>query len=210
MAISLTGGTKVDLASGKTADFSVPFKRLDIMSELQERIGRPLPDPNSEDSSEWSELCTELGVACPEPRTTARLLDKLIGHYLEGECISPTFLINHPQILSPLAKQHRDKTKIGLTERFELFIDGMELSNGYTELNDPQEQLRRFNSQLLARQQGDAEAQPSNLEFVEALEHGLPPTTGCGIGVDRLVMLFANVQQIREVICFPLLKTKKE
>ena len=100
------------------------------------------------DSAQWDALCTRLGVKCAQPRTTARLLDKLIGHYLEVDCVNPTFLIHHPRILSPLAKQHRCPTKAGLTERFELFINGMEISNGYSELNDPEEQLARFQSQL--------------------------------------------------------------
>mgnify|MGYP005994101005 CR=1 FL=1 len=101
----------------------------------------------SVDSKEWDALCKRLNVKCSSPRTTARLLDKLIGHYLEPDCVSPTFLTNHPRILSPLAKQHRGNPE--LTERFELFIDGMELSNGYSELNDPVEQFRRFQSQLI-------------------------------------------------------------
>eukprot|EP00324_Dicrateria_rotunda_P009481 CAMPEP_0206174396 /NCGR_PEP_ID=MMETSP1474-20131121/51925_1 /ASSEMBLY_ACC=CAM_ASM_001110 /TAXON_ID=97495 /ORGANISM="Imantonia sp., Strain RCC918" /LENGTH=223 /DNA_ID=CAMNT_0053583891 /DNA_START=40 /DNA_END=707 /DNA_ORIENTATION=+ len=113
MAKELNGSLQVELPSGKIADFTVPFKRIDIMSALEEKIGEPLPDPNNDDNQEWSALCRRLKVSCPEPRTTARLLDKLIGHYLEPDCVSPTFLVNHPKILSPLAKQH--PTKEGLT-----------------------------------------------------------------------------------------------
>ena len=167
------------------------------MSALEEKIGRPLPDPNNDDSFEWDELCTELGVSCSHPRTTARLLDKLIGHYLESECVNPTFLMNHPKILSPLAKEHTCPSKKGLTERFELFICGMEVSNGYSELNDPIDQNSRFLSQSLAKEKGDVEAQSANQDFVEALEYGLPPTVGCGIGIDRVIMLLSNVHQIR-------------
>lgn len=131
---------------------------------------------------------------------TPRLLDKLVGEYLEPLCINPTFIINHPQIMSPLAKSHRDTPY--LTERFELFIAGKEYANAYTELNIPSVQKACFDKQAKDKEMGDSEAQITDNDYVEALEYGLAPTGGLGIGIDRLIMLLTNQQAIKEVITF--------
>merc|ERR1712151_1135436 len=144
-------------------------------------------------------------IECPPPHTTARLLDTLVEHFIEPECQNPTFICEHPEIMSPLAKYHRSKK--GLTERFELFVVGTELCNAYTELNDPRTQLERFQDQVKAAEDGDDEAQKSiDYAYVEALEYGLAPTAGWGIGIDRLTMFLSDKCNIKEVLLFPAMK----
>lgn len=190
-------------------DFSAPFQRIEILPALEEALGCTLPDANCNDSAEeWLALCRKHGVRVAAPHTTARAVDKLIGHFLEPRCQSPTFLVNHPLLMSPLAKQHRSIP--GVAERFELFINGMEVANGYSELNDPEEQRRRFEQQQQARERGDEECHGKNASFVTALRHGLPPTAGCGIGIDRLVQVLTGTASIRDVILFPLLRPTGE
>ncbi len=143
-------------------------------------------------------------VVCPSPQTVARLLDKLVGHFLEDNYINPTFLCDHPKIMSPLAKSHRSLE--GLTERFELFVCGNELCNAYTELNDPVDQRERFEGQMKDKASGDDEAQGHDEDFCEALEYGLAPTGGWGLGIDRLTMYLTNNNTIKEVLLFPAMK----
>uniref|UniRef100_A0A7S2LF53 Aminoacyl-transfer RNA synthetases class-II family profile domain-containing protein n=1 Tax=Zooxanthella nutricula TaxID=1333877 RepID=A0A7S2LF53_9DINO len=143
-------------------------------------------------------------LECPPPRTAARLLDKLCGHFIEDRIVSPAFIVEHPQVMSPLAKWHRSKP--GLAERFELFVNGAELCNSYTELNDPERQLECFLAQAKAKSAGDDEAHEVDHGFVAALEHGLPPTGGWGCGIDRLTMLLTDQNNIKEVILFPMMK----
>lgn len=138
---------------------------------------------------------------CSPPHTTARLLDKLVGEFLEEQCINPTFICDHPMIMSPLAKAHRSIP--GMTERFELFINKKELCNAYTELNDPVDQRERFEGQAKAKAQGDDEAMFVDEVFCTALEYGLPPTGGWGMGIDRMAMLLTDSQNIKEVLLFP-------
>jgi len=146
----------------------------------------------------------EHNIICPEPRTTSRLIDKLVGDFIETRCKDPTFIIDHPVIMSPLAKWHR--TTKGLTERFELFTNFHEIINAYTELNDPKVQLECFLDQAKAKDAGDLEAQHVDYTFVKALEYGLPPTAGWGIGIDRLTMLMSDTNNIKEVLLFPAMK----
>ncbi|XP_063800343.1 lysine--tRNA ligase [Pseudophryne corroboree] len=157
------------------------------------------------------DICTEKAVECPAPRTTARLLDKLVGEFLEVTCINPTFICDHPQIMSPLAKWHRSEK--GLTERFELFIMKKEICNAYTELNDPIRQRELFEDQAKAKAAGDDEAMFIDENFCTALEYGLPPTAGWGLGIDRLTMFLTDSNNIKEVLLFPAMKpedNKKE
>jgi lysyl-tRNA synthetase class 2 len=140
------------------------------------------------------------GIEC-STKTIPKMLDKLCSVYVEPSLLKPTFLMNHPTVMSPLAKQHRKNPE--LSERFELFVNGKELCNAYTELNDPKEQIARFKEQALQKSDGDVEAQIIDKSFVEALEYGLPPTGGWGMGVDRLVMLLTDNNSIREVLTFP-------
>ena len=143
-------------------------------------------------------------MECANPRSTARLIDKLVGEFIEVECKNPTFLIDHPQIMSPLAKWHRDVP--GLTERFELFANFHEVVNAYTELNDPKVQMEAFQEQSKQKDSGDLEAQHIDQNFVTALEYGLPPTAGWGMGIDRLTMLLTDSNNIKEVLLFPAMK----
>ncbi|KAG6596024.1 lysine-tRNA ligase [Phytophthora cinnamomi] len=190
-------------------DFTPPFKRLPILETLEECLGEKLPDVNSPESiPALLELCERHNVECAKPHTCTRLVDKLIGHFVEPKCVNPTFLYNHPTCMSPLAKAHREQQ--GVTERFELFVAGKELCNAYTELNDPFDQRRRFAAQQADQQRGDSEAHGKDDEFCTALEYGLPPTGGFGIGVDRLVMLLSGKPHIREVIMFPAMKPKDD
>ncbi|CAO4364840.1 unnamed protein product [Caenorhabditis nigoni] len=189
-------------------DFTPPFKRVNMYEGLAEKLNTKLPDPSTLDTEEarqtFDKLCRDNNVDCSEPRTTARLLDKLVGEYLESTFISPTFLIGHPQIMSPLAKWHRSIP--GLTERFELFAVTREIANAYTELNDPITQRQRFEQQAKDKDAGDEEAQLIDETFCNALEYGLPPTGGWGMGIDRLSMILTDNNNIKEVLLFPAMR----
>lgn len=193
-----------------TIDLSAaPYRRIDIMDGLAAALSlsssSELPDPNSDASLPWYlEACARKGVKVNSPQTLPRVLDALIGGLLEPQCIQPTFLMHHPVCLSPLARLH--PTRPGLTERFELFINGAEYANAYSELNDAADQRRRMEGQARALQAGDEEAQPVDGEFCTGLEYGLPPTAGWGLGIDRLVMLLSGHTHIRDVIAFPVMK----
>jgi len=201
---------KYTLANGENIeiDFTPPFRRIDMMSGLEEALGVSLPKATelgtAEARDELDRICVKMGVECSEPRTVARLLDKLVGDFLEVQCINPTFIINHPEIMSPLAKWHRSIP--GLTERFELFMLKKEICNAYTELNDPHVQRERFEQQAKDKDAGDDEAMFVDECFLDALMHGLPPTAGWGMGLDRLTMFLTNTSNIKEVILFPVMK----
>jgi lysyl-tRNA synthetase class 2 len=187
-------------------DFTPPFKRLDMLSTLESQAGITLPEDLTTDEARnfLDKVCLDLGVGCSNPRTTPRLLDKLVGCYVEPLCINPTFIVGHPQIMSPLAKGDRNGSC--RTERFELFINSTEYANAYTELNDPIIQMENFKAQARDKTMGDDEAMPIDTDFVRALEHGLPPTGGFGLGIDRFVMLLTNKSNIREILFFPTMK----
>lgn len=196
-------------------DFTPPFKRISMVSGLEERLRVKLGDPNfsipqdfeSESTRQFlDELHNKLGVECEEPRTVARLLDSLVGEYIEPECINPAFICDHPQIMSPLAKWHRSLP--GMTERFELFANGKELCNAYTELNDPEVQRERFRASQKDVTSGDEEAMVHDEDFCRSLEYGLPPTAGWGLGIDRLSMMLTDKYSIKEVLLFPAMKPK--
>ncbi len=193
-------------------DFSPPFRRIKMMEGLEEALGMQLPrgkDLETEETREFfDKLCKDRDVECSNPRSTARLIDKLVGEYLESQCISPCFIIDHPRLMSPLAKWHR--TEEALTERFELFANKHELINAYTELNDPKVQLECFQNQSAAKDAGDDEAQGVDEDFVQALEYGLPPTAGWGMGIDRLTMLLTDKNNIKEVLLFPAMKPDQQ
>jgi lysyl-tRNA synthetase class 2 len=203
----ITGSFVVEI-EGHQVDFTPPWKRVSMMAGLAERVPDFVSadmDLTSDESRQRLErACAKYDINCPSPRTTMRLLDKLVGHFLEDECINPTFLCDHPVVMSPLAKWHRSQKN--LTERFELFVVRKELCNAYTELNDPRIQRERFVEQMKDKAQGDDEAQPHDEEFCHALEYGLPPTGGWGLGVDRLCMFLTGNNSIREVLLFPAMK----
>ncbi|XP_074307122.1 lysine--tRNA ligase-like isoform X3 [Silene latifolia] len=209
----LTGGYIVKFPDSKNGepieiDFTPPFRRLDILEELREMGGLAIPaDLSSEEANDYlRQACDKCGVVCKPPYRTARLLDKLINHILVPSCINPTFVINHPKVMSLMAKSHKLRPEI--TERFELYLNQQELCNAYTELNDPMEQRERFSELLKELKGGDYEATELDEEFCESLEYGLPPSAGWGIGLDRLVMFLTYSQAIKDVLLFPLLKPK--
>lgn len=193
-------------------DFTPPFQRISMVADLEKACGIKLPPANTFHTPEavkfFDDLCRKFDVECTPPRTTSRLLDKLVGHFLETKCCSPTFIMDHPQIMSPLAKYHRSIP--GLTERFELFCCYKELCNSYTELNDPLVQRDRFAEQAKDKEAGDDEAQAIDENFCTALEYGLPPTGGWGLGIDRLTMFLTDSNNIKEVLLYPAMKPVKE
>jgi len=192
----------------KEIDFTPPFKRLRMFPDLEAVLDVKLPCPSTLETEEarlqLDKICIEKGVDCPPPRTAARLLDKLVGDFLEEQCINPTFITEHPQIMSPLAKWHRSLP--GITERFELFVMKKEVCNAYTELNDPAVQRSRFEQQAADKASGDDEAMFLDENFCTALEYGLPPTGGWGMGIDRLSMFLTDSNNIKEVLFFPAMK----
>jgi len=187
-------------------DFTPPWPRYSFVEEIEKRSGKKLRrDFESEESrKELDDLVKKLELVCPPPRSAARLLDKLCGHYIEDNIVNPSFITEQPQIMSPLAKWHRSKP--GVTERFECFVNTKEICNAYTELNDPERQLACFMNQAGQKAAGDDEACDVDYDFVTALEHGLPPTGGWGCGVDRLTMFLSDKNNIKEVILFPAMK----
>ncbi|KAF5328740.1 hypothetical protein D9619_011581 [Psilocybe cf. subviscida] len=191
-----------------TLDFQRPWKRYDMITTLEEKLGVTFPPGEQLHTEETNkflrEICVKHNVDCSEPRTNARMLDKLVGEFIEPLCISPSFIVGHPQVMSPLAKWHRSRP--GLCERFEGFMCGKEFCNAYTELNDPFEQRLRFEEQARQKDAGDDEAQGVDETFIDALEHGLAPTGGWGLGIDRLVMFLTDSTNIKEVLLFPAMK----
>jgi lysyl-tRNA synthetase class 2 len=183
-------------------DFSPPWHRETLAGAILERTGIDILAARDRDA-----LAAELrsrGLAVPEDDTWPQLVDELLSKHVEPTLIQPTFLLDYPVELSPLAKRHRSEP--GLVERFEAFVGGMEIANAFTELNDPDEQRRRFEEQRALASTGDEEAQPYDEAFVQALEQGMPPTAGIGIGIDRLVMVMTGKRSIREVLLFPALR----
>lgn len=189
-------------------DFTPPFRRVSMLKTLEQVLKVKFPDADKLSTSEFNKvldaLCVKHEIECPPPRTTARLLDKLVGEFIEEDCINPTFICEHPILMSPLAKYHR--TEKGLTERFELFVMKKEICNAYTELNDPFDQRERFEQQAADKAAGDDEAQMIDENFCMALEYGLPPTGGWGLGIDRLTMFLTDNNNIKEVLMFPAMK----
>jgi lysyl-tRNA synthetase class 2 len=191
-----------------TIDFTPPFRRISMVSGLEEALNIKFPEEGfgSQECEDFlKKTLKDLDITdLPLPHTTARMLDKLVGDYLEEQLVNPGFICDHPQIMSPLAKYHRSLP--GMTERFELFVNKRELCNAYTELNDPIDQRDRFAEQAKAKSSGDDEAMLIDEMFVTSLEYGLPPTGGWGLGIDRLTMMLADHNTIKEVLLFPMMK----
>ena len=212
------GKDEIDKKTGKkltnkpewTIDFKPPFKRIDMIKGLEEELKVKFPENlETEETRKFlDDLCIKHKVECANPRSMPRLLDKLVGEFLEPKCISPTFIINHPQLMSPLCKYHR-KNKF-LAERFELFIGTHEVTNAYTEMNDPFKQRDLFEDQARQKAAGDEEANFVDENFLTAIEYGLPPTGGFGMGIDRLAMYLTDNINIKEVILFPAMKPVDE
>ncbi|KNC49290.1 lysyl-tRNA synthetase [Thecamonas trahens ATCC 50062] len=189
-----------------TIDFTPPFKRIPMVAGLEEVLGESIPRPLDSDEAIafYRAQADKHGIELTPPYTAARLIDSLVGELLEGKCVNPTFITNHPVLMSPLAKW--DRTNSELTERFELFVATKEVCNAYTELNDPFVQRERFADQAKDKDAGDDEAQLIDENFCTALEYGLPPTAGWGLGVDRMCMLLLNQNTIKQVLAFPAMK----
>jgi lysyl-tRNA synthetase class 2 len=200
-----TVGTLKITWEGQELDFSKPFRRLPFFDALKEKTGKDKEFFLDQDKAR--NFAKEVGIPKAEELTHLKLLDKLFEHFIEDDLIQPTFVIDFPKILSPLAKTHRNDPD--LVERFELIVNKQELANAYTELNDPEDQRERFLQQLKEKAAGDEEAMDIDENFLMALEYGLPPTGGEGIGIDRLVMMLTDSPSIREVILFPTLRPEQ-
>jgi lysyl-tRNA synthetase class 2 len=190
---------------GQELDFTRPFVRLRFMDALAEKTGRDLMAATTD---EIAALLRERGLPLKKGMGRDKMLDELFSELVEPELIQPTFVMDHPRELSPLAKGHRQHE--GLVERFELFVCGFELANSFSELNDPREQRRRFEDQQKLIAAGDDEAQPIDEDFLQAMEHGMPPTGGLGVGIDRLIMLLTDSNNIRDVLLFPHMRPEDE
>jgi lysyl-tRNA synthetase class 2 len=184
--------------------FEAPFRRLGLVAGLSEAMG---VDVHDLDEEALRAKAKELQVPDLDGAGRGKLIDKLFGELVEPDLIQPTFVIDHPKELSPLAKPHREDAR--LTERFELYIAGAEIFNAFSELNDPIDQRQRFEAQAELRVAGDDETQPVDEDYIRALEYGMPPTGGVGMGVDRLVMMLTNQSSIRDVILFPILRDEE-
>ncbi|KAF8953047.1 hypothetical protein BGZ52_002089 [Haplosporangium bisporale] len=213
MAKSVTGSSTVPykMSNEETVNlsFKKPFRKINIMETLEEKIGAPLPDLDNEPIAELLKLCKENKVFVSAPHTVPRIIDKLISTFIEPECTQPTFLWGHPLIMSPLAKDIKLDSGRTVAGRFELFVAGKEIVNAYEELNDPVQQKERFTKQQTDKENGDEEAQPMDQAFCTALEYGLPPTAGWGMGVDRVCQILTGSSHIRDVLAFPTMRTLK-
>lgn len=193
---------KTDVIFGKNEiSFKAPFKRIPILQAIQDFTGHDL---NGKSTKEIFELAKSLNIDVDESMGKGKLIDEIFGEKCESNYIQPTFITDYPVEMSPLCKRHRDNPE--LTERFELMVNGKELANAYTELNDPIDQLERFEEQARLAEKGDDEAMWIDMDFVRSLEYGMPPTAGMGIGIDRLVMFMTNNASIQEVLFFPQMK----
>ena len=190
---------------GNMVSFKAPYRRLPILDAIKEKTGF---DCNGKTEDEIRAFCLEKGMDVDETMGKGKLIDELFGEFCEGTFIQPTFITDYPVEMSPLTKMHRSKP--GLTERFELMVNGKELANAYSELNDPIDQENRFIDQMKLADKGDDEAMIIDQDFLRALQYGMPPTSGIGIGIDRLVMLMTGKTFIQEVLFFPQMKPEKK
>src|SRR5574344_2114637 len=186
---------------GQIVSFKAPYRRLPILDAIKEKTGYDL---NDMDEAAIREVCHKLNMEIDDTMGKGKLIDEIFGEFCEGTFIQPTFIIDYPVEMSPLTKMHRSKA--GLTERFELMVNGKELANAYSELNDPIDQEERFKEQMKLADKGDDEAMIIDQDFLRALQYGMPPTSGIGIGIDRLVMLMTGNAFIQEVLFFPQMK----
>jgi lysyl-tRNA synthetase, class II len=203
VAITLHGTTDVPVGD-TTISFKTPFKRISIFDAIAENTG---VDVSVMSETRLLEFCRELHIKTDASMGKAKLIDEIFGATCEPKYIQPTFIIDYPVEMSPLTKKHRSKP--GLVERFELMINGKEVANAYSELNDPIDQRERFEEQIKLKERGDDEAMFIDYDFLRALEYGMPPTSGIGIGIDRLCMLMTNQPSIQDVLLFPMMRPEK-
>ncbi|TRX72463.1 lysine--tRNA ligase [Carboxylicivirga sp. M1479] len=204
VALALHGKTTVTIGD-KEIDFKAPYRRLTMIDAIKEHTGIDINGMNEE---QLFKVCDELHIEVDETFGKGKLIDEIFGEKCEGHMIQPTFITDYPVEMSPLCKKHRDNPE--LTERFELMVNGKELCNAYTELNDPIDQLERFQEQMKLSEKGDDEAMFIDMDFVRALEYGMPPTSGMGIGIDRLTMFMTGQDSIQDVLFFPQMRPEKK
>ena len=204
VALALHGTTKVQLGE-HIIDYKAPFPRVTMAEAIKEHTGY---DITGKTEDELRNICDKLGIETDPSMGKGKLIDEIFGEKCEGNYIQPTFIIDYPVEMSPLTKKHRDNPE--LTERFELMVNGKELANAYSELNDPIDQRERFQDQLKLSEKGDDEAMFIDQDFLRALEYGMPPTSGMGIGMDRLTMFMTNSPSIQDVLFFPQMKPEKK
>jgi lysyl-tRNA synthetase class 2 len=203
VAIALHGTTEI-AAGEKTLSFKAPFKRISILDAIKENTGFDVRDL---DEDGLRDVCKKLGIHTEAKMGKGKLIDEIFSEKCESSYTQPTFIIDYPVEMSPLTKKHRSEP--GLVERFELMINGKEIANAYSELNDPIEQRQRFEDQVALMQRGDDEAMFIDYDFLRALEYGMPPTSGIGIGIDRLCMLMTNQPSIQDVLLFPQMRPER-
>lgn len=204
VCIAVNGSPEKEI-DGQLISFKAPYRRLPILDAIKEKTGYDL---NGKDENEIREICKKLNMEIDDSMGKGKLIDEIFGEFCEGTYIQPTFITDYPVEMSPLTKMHRSKP--GLTERFELMVNGKELANAYSELNDPIDQEERFQEQMKLADKGDDEAMIIDYDFLRALQYGMPPTSGIGIGIDRLVMLMTGKTFIQEVLLFPQMKPEKK
>ena len=204
ICIAVNGKPEVEI-DGNIISFKAPYRRLPILDAIQEKSGYDLHDKTED---EIREIAKKIGIEDTETMGKGKLIDEIFGETAEGTFIQPTFITDYPVEMSPLTKMHRSKP--GLTERFELMVNGKELANAYSELNDPLDQEERFKDQMALAAKGDDEAMIIDHDFLRALQYGMPPTSGIGIGIDRLVMLMTGKFAIGEIMLFPQMKPEKK
>ena len=203
VSLAVNGTTKVQIG-GNEVDFGGTYRRLPILEAIREYAG---VDVKGMDEEQLRATCKKLGVDIEPSMGKGKLIDAIFGTYCEDKLVQPTFIIDYPVEMSPLTKRHREDPT--LTERFELFVCGKELANAYSELNDPIDQLERFEEQAALKSKGDDEAMYIDMDFVRALEYGMPPTSGLGMGIDRLTMFMTGQTTIQDVLFFPQMRPEK-
>ena len=204
ICIEVNGKTKIEYDS-KLIEFKAPYERISILDAIKKFTGY---DISGMDEDELRSICNEMSIEVDETMGEGKLIDAIFGNKCEKNFIDPTFITDYPKSMSPLTKEHRSNPN--LTERFELIVNGMEIANAYSELNDPIDQLKRFEDQLELSNKGDDEAMFIDMDFIKSLEYGMPPTSGIGIGIDRLVMLMTDNSSIQEVLFFPQMRPEKK
>ena len=204
VALAVNGTTELTI-DGRQVSFKAPFRRLTMTDAIREKTGY---DITGQTEKQLREACRRLGVEADATMGKGKLIDAIFGQYCEEELVQPTFVMDYPREMSPLCKRHRSNPE--LTERFELFVSGKELCNAYSELNDPIDQLARFQEQLRLSEKGDDEAMFIDLDFVRALEYGMPPCSGMGMGIDRLTMFLTGQTSIQDVLFFPQMRPEKK
>jgi lysyl-tRNA synthetase class 2 len=203
VAIAVNGTTKATI-DGKEIDFKAPYRRITMYDAIREHTGI---DISAMDEEGLREVCKQLGIHADKSFGKGKLIDEIFSEKCEHHFVQPTFIIDYPVEMSPLTKKHRSKA--GLVERFELMVNGKEIANAYSELNDPIDQRERFEDQVKLMERGDDEAMFIDYDFLRALEYGMPPTSGIGFGIDRLCMLLLDQPSIQDVLLFPMMRPER-